>query len=137
MPLQNSSNQKFTNNADGFVLGGGTTQRNLTVSGANVTLTGSGSNTHTLPASSDTLVGRASTDALTNKIIDANNNTITNIADTHVASSAAIAPTKLGTGRVISTVNGVSTSTTIWRGTQAQYNSISTKDDNTLYFISG
>lgn len=81
MATQNASNQKFTNQADGFVLGGGTTQRNLTVTGANVTLTGSGSNTHTFPASSQTLVGRSSTDTLTNKTIDANGtgNSITNL----------------------------------------------------------
>lgn len=69
MPVQNSSNQKFINNADGFTLGGGTTQRNLTLSGANVTLTGSGSNTYTFPANTDTLVGRSSTDTLTNKTL--------------------------------------------------------------------
>lgn len=83
MATNNSSNNQYTNNADGFTLGGGTTTRNLTVTGGNVTLTGAGSNTYTMPASTDTLVGRASTDTLTNKTIDANGtgNSITNVAN--------------------------------------------------------
>jgi hypothetical protein len=40
---QNSSNQQYTNNSDGFVLAGGTTTRSLTVTGGNITLTGSSS----------------------------------------------------------------------------------------------
>lgn len=67
MPTQNASNQEYTNNADGFTLSGGTTKRDLIVTGADITLTGSGSNTYTYPSSSDTLVGRTSTDTLTNK----------------------------------------------------------------------
>ena len=55
MATNNSSNQQFTNSSDGFVLGGGTTVRSLTVTGANITLTGSGTNVYTFPASTSTL----------------------------------------------------------------------------------
>lgn len=71
MPTQNSSNQKYSNNADGFTLGGGSTQRNFSISGGNITLTNSGTQSYAMPASSDTIVGRASTDTLTNKTLTA------------------------------------------------------------------
>jgi len=67
MAKQNSINLDITNNADGFDIAGGTTERKLTFTGADITLTGSGTNTYTYPSSSDTLVARASTDTLTNK----------------------------------------------------------------------
>ncbi len=47
MATQNSANQQFANNADGFTLGGGTTVRSLTVTSGSPTITG-GSNTLTL-----------------------------------------------------------------------------------------
>jgi len=53
--------------------------------------------TITLPATTDTLVGRTTTDTLTNKSIDSDNNTITNIVNADIKSSAAIADTKLAT----------------------------------------
>lgn len=74
MATNNSQNSQFANNADGYTLGGGTTPRNLTVTGGNVTLTGAGSNTYTMPSSSDTLVGRASVDTLTNKDLTSSTN---------------------------------------------------------------
>lgn len=74
MATNNSQNSQFANNADGYTLGGGTTSRNLTVTGANITLTGSGSNTYTMPSATDTLVGRASTDVLTNKDLTSSTN---------------------------------------------------------------
>ena len=57
----------------------------------------SGNVTLTLPAATDTLVGRATTDTLTNKSIDSDNNTITNIVNADIKSSAAIADSKLAT----------------------------------------
>jgi hypothetical protein len=69
MTTNNSNNNQFDNASDGFDLSGGTTKRKLTVTGADVTLTGSGSNVYTMPSSTDTLVGRASTDTLTNKTL--------------------------------------------------------------------
>lgn len=57
MPKRNSSNQTYTNNADGYTLGGGTTERDLTVTGADITITGSGANVHTFPSATCTLLG--------------------------------------------------------------------------------
>ena len=54
-----------------------------------VTLIGpaaTGDVTVTLPAAADTLVGKATTDTLTNKSIDSDNNTITNIGDADIKS---------------------------------------------------
>ena len=48
----------------------------------------SGSNTLTMPAATDTLVGKATTDTLTNKTINANNNTLSNIANSSLTNSA-------------------------------------------------
>lgn len=52
----------------------------------------------TLPDSSTTLVGEATTQALTNKTIDADANTISNIQDANIKMGAAIARTKLALG---------------------------------------
>jgi len=40
---RNSAGQDYTNNPDGFTLGGGTTQRDLTLSGGNIVISASGS----------------------------------------------------------------------------------------------
>jgi len=60
------------------------------------------SSTHELPAESGTqrLVSRTSTDTLTNKSIDADTNTITNIEDADIKAGAAIDTTKLADGSV-------------------------------------
>lgn len=51
--------------------------------------------TITLPNATDTLVGKATVDVLTNKSIDADTNTITNIENTDIKAAAAIALNKL------------------------------------------
>jgi len=63
-----------------------------------VTLIGQASTadvTVVLPAAADTLVGKATTDTLTNKSIDSDNNTITNLVNADIKSSAAIAFSKM------------------------------------------
>lgn len=55
MATQNSNNTKITNLADGFNQAGGTTARKLTVTGADITLTGSGTAVHTFPSTTSTL----------------------------------------------------------------------------------
>jgi hypothetical protein len=57
----------------------------------------SGNTTLTLPATTDTIAGIATTQTLTNKSIDSDNNTITNIVNADIKSSAAIADSKLAT----------------------------------------
>lgn len=57
-----------------------------------------GSGILTLPTSTDTITGRATTDTLTNKSIDASTNTLTNISNSAVSSSAAIARSKIAAG---------------------------------------
>lgn len=57
MAKQNSVNLDITNNSDGFDVSGGTTSRKLTVTGADMTLTGSGTATIKLPTVSTNLAG--------------------------------------------------------------------------------
>ena len=57
----------------------------------------SGNTPLTLPAVTDTIAGIAATQTLTNKSIDSDNNTITNIVNADIKSSAAIADSKLAT----------------------------------------
>jgi hypothetical protein len=57
------------------------------------------------------------------------------IVDADINASAAIALTKLATGRVTGSVNGTATNLTLWTGTAAQYAAIGSKDPNTLYAI--
>lgn len=73
--------------------------------GTKTTLTTSqtGNVTITLPDTTATLITAASTDTLTNKSINADNNTITNIDDNEIKASAGINATKIGTGVVDNT----------------------------------
>lgn len=69
MATNNSANNTYTNNADGFSLAGGTTPRTLSLTAGNLSLSAGGSNTYTFPAATGTLVSRDSTDTLTNKTL--------------------------------------------------------------------
>lgn len=62
--------------------------------------------TYTLPDANDTLVGKATTDILTNKSIDADTNTITNIDNNEIRAAAAIDATKIHDGSVTNTEFG-------------------------------
>jgi len=73
---QNSNNQKFTNNADGFDLAGGTTARKITLSGADVDVVGSGTAVITFPSATSTLATLALAETLTNKDLSAASNTL-------------------------------------------------------------
>jgi hypothetical protein len=70
MAKRNAINLDATANADGFDLSGGTTARKLTVTGADITLTGTGSAVITFPTSTSTLATLALTEELDNKTLD-------------------------------------------------------------------
>ena len=126
MAKNNSSNQDYTNNADGWDLSGGTTRRKLTLTGADVTVTGSGTNVYTMPSATDTLVGRASTDTLTNKTLTSpvvntptgivkgdvglgnvdNTSNATERAATATLGGKTLTSPKLGSGGFIADANG-------------------------------
>jgi hypothetical protein len=65
MAKQNSVNLDITNNPDGFDISGGTTSRKLTVTGADITLSGAGTATITFPTSNTTLAGLGITQSFT------------------------------------------------------------------------
>jgi hypothetical protein len=69
MATNSSINLQVTRNADGFDLSGGTTPRKLTLTGADVTVTGSGGATITFPASSATVATLTLNETLTNKTL--------------------------------------------------------------------
>jgi hypothetical protein len=72
---------------------------------------------HGLGSTDGVVVGTASTSTLTNKTIDATSNTITNIADTNIASGAAIAPSKILGTAVTQADTGTVTGTMIANNT--------------------
>lgn len=71
----------------------GNTAANL-ISGSGVFIFNT-TGTVTVPGTTDTLVGKATTDILTNKTIDASSNTLSNIVNASIGSSAAIARSKI------------------------------------------
>ena len=66
-------------------------------------ITTSTTRTLTIPDANITIVGTDATQTLTNKAIDADNNTITNIDDNDIKASAAIDATKIANGTVSNT----------------------------------
>lgn len=68
----------------------------------------SNSGTITIPTGTDTLVARATSDILTNKTINASNNTISNITNSNLSGSAGITNANLQYSSI--TINGVSSS---------------------------
>lgn len=64
--IRNCIGLTTTVNADGFILGGGTTtERTISVTSGNIDMVGSGSAVLTFPSSTDTIVGRATADTFT------------------------------------------------------------------------
>src|SRR6056300_1163467 len=102
----NSSTIEVTNS---FTFEGSTADANETVLGV-IDLTAD--RTINLPNASGTIVLQDTTDTLTNKTIDASNNTISNIGDSEL--SSGISATKIGNGDVdnteLSYLNGVTSS---------------------------
>jgi hypothetical protein len=95
-----SANRTLAIDVDGadrnLVLGG-----NLSVTGGSLSLSLSGSTSLTLPLSG-TLSTLSGAETLTNKVINASSNTLSNISDTNISASAAIAYSKLAlTGQVV------------------------------------
>lgn len=80
------------------------------------------------------------TNAIANLAVTAGKIANTTITDAQISGSAAIALSKLATGRVAGSKNGVATSVTLWFGTEAQYNTATSsgaaEDPNTVYFRS-
>lgn len=119
-------NLSTTNNADGFDVAGGTTKRKITVTGADITLTGSGTNTYTFPAASGTLVSRDSTDTLTNKTLTSP------VLTTPVLGTPSSGTLTNATGLPISTgVSGLGTGVATFLGTPSSANLASAVTDET------
>lgn len=86
-----NSNVKFQNIADSAI------SFNFDITGI------TGSKSFILPNADTTLLGTDTTQTITNKTIDALNNTLLNISNSHIASSAAIDASKIANGAVSNT----------------------------------
>ena len=95
MATNNSVNLTVTNNADGYLVGGGTTQRTLTVTGANIVITGSGTNTYTYPVSTCTLAsaGKGVTDVTASRAVNTTYSNLTTASSMLVMITARCATT--------------------------------------------
>jgi len=105
---QTLTNKTFTDNVTFFQDNTDNTKKlQLELSG----ITTSTTRTLTVPDTNTTLVGHNSTQTLTNKSIDADNNTITNIDNNEIKAGAAIDASKIADGSVSNTefqyLNGV------------------------------
>lgn len=95
MANNNSIGLDVNINADGFDMAAGTSKRKLTVTGADINLTGSGTFVYTLPGLTDNLLGRLSTDIVQNKTLNpANNIRLGPGTSSIVTNSAGIAGTE-------------------------------------------
>lgn len=79
MATNNSVNLQVTNNVDGFLAAGGTTQRSLTITGSNIIVTGSGTNEYTFPVASCTLAsaGKGVTDVTASRALNSTYSNLT------------------------------------------------------------
>lgn len=85
MPRNNAINSELEALSDGFRFGAGNpTKRDLQVVGGDVEVTADNAAVYTYPNATDTVVLEAYSQTLTNKTIDADNNTITNIGASEV-----------------------------------------------------
>lgn len=69
------------------------------------------------------------------RLSDARTPSDSSVTNAKVAANAGIALSKLATGYVQGSADGDPSTTTLWRGTQAQYDAIVTKDPDTIYFV--
>jgi hypothetical protein len=145
MATNNSSNQNYANNSDGFAIGGGTTKRTLTVTGGDITATGGGGVTVTFPTVTSTLATLAGTETLTNKTLTAP--VVTNATGsspvlnepsitfyTTYPASGKFVNTTVNTGAATYTAAGL-TLTTGASATSSQRNLFTFQNDNTTFPI--
>lgn len=104
--INNAGNQKFVNNGDGFIVGGGATERDLTVTSGNITMTGGSGNTFTFPAATSTLASLGLAETFGGQKTFTQNVLLTAKLGTYnnVATVGEGVPAIYGTGRVTAQV---------------------------------